>query len=69
MFHDFDAEIVSSYAILLVSIGLVGGLVLEYTRLTPDGTDYGVAFAGLVLVVYAVGASLYFVFTPSPEES
>jgi hypothetical protein len=69
MLHDFDPEVVSSYAILLVSIGLVGGVILEYTRVYPGGTEYGVAFAGLILVVYGVGASFYYVFTPDTNEA
>lgn len=69
MFQKIDPELVSSYVFFLVTLGFVGGIILEYTRVYPDGTDYGVAFAGLVIVVYGIGAAIYFLLTPSPEET
>lgn len=68
MFQNLDPELVSSYAFLLIVAGFVAGIVLEYTRIYPDGSDYGVVFAGIVLVLYAIGATIYFVITPAPEE-
>jgi hypothetical protein len=65
MFRDVDPEVISSYAILLISLGLIAGIVLEYTRIYAEGIDYGVAFGGIVLILYAIGASIYIALTPS----
>jgi hypothetical protein len=68
MFQNLDPELVSSYAFLLIVAGFVVGIILEYTRIYPNASDYGVVFAGIVLILYAIGATIYFVITPPPEE-
>lgn len=69
MFQELDPELVSSYAFLLITIGFVGGAILEYTQLYPEGSDYGIAFAGLVLILYGVGAAIYFLVTPPSQDT
>lgn len=67
MFQNLDPELVSSYALFLIVAGVVVGIILEYTQIYPGASDYGVIFAGIMLILYAIGATIYFVITPPPE--
>lgn len=69
MFQNIDPERISSYVFFLIALGFVGAVVLEYTRIYPDATNYGIAFAGFVIVVYGIGAAIYFALTPPPDDS
>lgn len=59
MFEGLDAERASSVAFLFAVVALVGGLLLEYASVDPDASRAGASVAGLIVVLYAAGATVY----------
>jgi hypothetical protein len=59
MFEGLDGERVSSAVVLLVSLVLVAGLLLEAADVDPDAARVGATVAGAIFVCYAVCASVY----------
>lgn len=59
MFEGLDGERASSVAVLLASLVLVAGLLLETTDVDPDAARVGATVAGGIFVGYAVCATVY----------
>ena len=59
MLGGLDGERASSVVVLLVSVVLVAGLLLETAALVPDAARFGASVAGAIFVGYAVCATVY----------
>jgi predicted membrane channel-forming protein YqfA (hemolysin III family) len=65
MFETLDFERVSSFLILFVALGIVGGYLIEQAQLYPGASDLGILLAGVVLFIYFIGALIYVITNPT----
>lgn len=59
MFEHLDGERASSFLILLVSLALVIGLLLEQAHIVPHALTIGATIAGLLVVIYGIAVGVY----------
>lgn len=59
MFESLDGERLTSAVVLLVSVVLVAGLLLEAADVAPDAGRVGATVAGAIFVGYAVCTTAY----------